>query len=176
MPTPALEHISRVSPSTKFLGCSQQQTQSANGFDFALHPVRPLLHFGQRMTVGLSTAVSFDPDTVVKAASGRSLSYFLKQMDYGRRLALQAWLHSMTQGSTLQRATRTSLAKVMARTDDINLPCTPEELVSLPNALSGYWRLLFRTFRRGTGPTWRGMLVRLAARDRQLHAIRTHER
>jgi hypothetical protein len=91
-------------------------------------------------------------------------------MDYASHLGLQAWVRSIAQGSTMQRATRASLAKVMVP-GDINRPPTLEELTSLPNALTGYWRALFRTFRRGTGPTWRGMLVRLAARDRQLHAL-----
>lgn len=150
---------------------SHRQLRSSKDFDFTLHPGRPLLHFGQRLTVGLSTAVSFDPDTVVKAASGRSLAYLLKQMDYAGYLALQAWVRSMEQGSAMQRATRDALAKVMAPVEDINRSLTPEELTSLPNALTGYWRSLFRTFRRGAGPTWRGILVRLAARDRQLHAL-----
>lgn len=170
MLTSGLEH----SPATTFMDISkslQPLLLSSSDFDFTLHPVRPLLHFGQRLTVGLSTAVSFDPDTVLKAASGRSLTYFHKQMDYASYLALQAWVRSMTQGSVMQRSTRASLAKVMTPVDDINRPPTLEELTSLPNALTGYWRALFRTFRRGTGPTWRGILVRLAARDRQLHAL-----
>lgn len=32
--------------------------------------------------------------------------------------------------------------------------------------MTGYWRMLFRTVRRGTGPTWRGLRVRLAWQDR----------
>lgn len=171
MTTSALEHGSCTKMSMESSGRSQNQVWPAHGFDVTLHPVRPLLHFGQRVTVGLSTAVSFDPETVVKAASGRGLAYHCKQMDYSSYLALQAWVRSMTQGSTMQRATRSSLAKLVAHVDDINLPTTPEGFTSLPNALTGYWRVLFRTFRRGTGPTWRGMLVRLAARDRRLHAL-----
>lgn len=147
------------------------QPQSASAFDFTLHPLRPLPSFGRRQTVGLSTAVSFDPNTVIMAATGHSLNHVVERMDYGSYLTMRAWVRSVTRGSTMQRGTRESLANLMPLPEDINRPPTAEELLTLPNAMTGYWRLAFRTFRRGTGPTWRGLLVRLAWRDRQLHAL-----
>lgn len=144
---------------------------SASAFDFTLHPLRPLPSFGRRQTVGLSTAVSFDPNTVIMAATGRSLNHAVERMDYGSYLTVRAWVRSVTLGSTMQQGTRESLANLMPSPEDINRPPIVEELLTLPNAMTGYWRLAFRIFRRSAGPTWRGLLVRLAWRDRQLHVL-----
>ncbi|MFN7152408.1 MAG: hypothetical protein ACK4OE_01855 [Acidovorax sp.] len=144
---------------------------SASAFDFTLLPLRPLPSFGQRQTLGLSTAVSFDPNTVIMVATGRSLNYVVERMDYGSYLTMQAWVRSVTRGSTMQRETRESLANLVPEPEDINRPPTIEELLALPNAMAGYWRLAFRIFRRGARPIWRGLLVRLAWQDRQLHVL-----
>ncbi|ADU38108.1 hypothetical protein [Variovorax paradoxus] len=141
-------------------------------FDFTLHPLRPLPRFGQRQVVELSTAVSFDPNTIVMAATGHGLNHALQRMDYESYLAAQAWVRSLTRGTTMQRGTRESLAKLLPPPEDLNRLPTDEEMVTLPNSMTGYWRILFRTMRRGSGPTWRGLLVRLAWRDRQLHVAK----
>lgn len=172
MPFDMVGHSFGGKPPTAPSSCPQQVDHAANGFDFTLRPIRPLLHFGQRMTVGLSTAVSFDLDTVLKAAYGRSFAHLFKQIDYESHLALKAWERSITRGSAMQRGTRATLARVLTPVDDITRPPLPDELATLPSALAGCWRALFRTSRRGFGPAWRGVLVRLAARDRALHALK----
>lgn len=141
------------------------------GFDFNLHPLRPLPRFGRRQTVGLSTAISFDPETIVRAATGHSLSHILEEMDYGSYRVMLAWVRSLESGAKMQRGTREALERLTTPPDDVNKMMTSDELLTLPNAMTGYWRMLFRTFRRGTGPTWRGLLVRLAWQDRELHAL-----